>query len=149
MANISRYEPWSLLNQLHNEMNGLFGQNVASRRGDNGSVATSDWVPAIDIKEEKDRYLVHADIPGVDPNDIEIHMENGILSIKGQRETEKKEEREGYKRIERSSGSFFRSLSLPDTIDTDNISAKSKNGVLELVIPKVEKASARKIRVDA
>jgi HSP20 family protein len=107
-----------------------------------------DWTPAVDIKEEKNAYIIHADIPGVDPKDIEVQMENGVLTVKGERESEKKEEREGYKRIERSKGSFFRSFSLPDSVDGDKISAKSKNGVLEVTIPKTTKNGSKKITVE-
>ena len=132
---IVRYEPWGLLNQLQREIDTLFDTR---RGGEEGSpiAATSDWTPAVDIKEEADRFVIHADVPGVDPKDIEVNMENGVLTIKGQRESEKKEEREGYKRIERVRGSFFRRFSLPDTADAEKINAKAKNGVLELVIPK-------------
>ena len=116
---------------------------------ENSSVVTSDWVPAVDIKETNDAFVLHADIPGVDPKDIEVHMENGILTIKGQRESEKKEEREGYKRVERSYGSFYRRFSLPDTANADKIGAKSKNGVLEITIPKKEAVQPRKISVQS
>ena len=91
--------------------------------------------------------MIVADIPGVDPQDIEVHMENGILTIKGEREAQKKAEREGYKRIERSYGSFYRRFSLPDTANADRINARSKNGVLEVSIPKHDKVQPRKIAV--
>ncbi len=140
-----RYEPWSMLNQLRREMDSLFepGEN---REGSN--IITSDWVPAVDIKETDDAFVISADIPGVDPKDIEVNMENGMLTIKGERETETKEEKEGYKRVERQRGSFYRRFSLPDTADADKISAKSKHGVLEITIPKQEKLQPRKISVE-
>jgi HSP20 family protein len=120
-----------------------------SRADEGSSVATSDWVPAVDIKEEKDSFVIVADIPGVDPKDIEVHMENGMLTIKGEKESEKKEEREGYKRVERSFGSFYRRFSLPDTADAEKITAKSNNGVLEVTIGKQEQVQPRKIAVDS
>lgn len=148
MPHMTRYEPWSVLSQLRDEMDKAFDRTPmktsASATGLNGG----DWVPAVDIKEESDAYVIHADIPGVDPKDIEVHMENGVLTVKGQRDSEKKEEHEGYKRIERSKGSFFRSFSLPDSVDGDNISAKSKHGVLEVRIPKVTSNISRKISVE-
>ena len=113
------------------------------------SVATSDWVPAVDIKEENDSFVIVADIPGVDPKDIEVNMENGMLTIKGEKESEKKEEREGYKRVERSFGSFYRRFSLPDTADAEKITAKSTNGVLEVRIGKQEQVQPRKISVNS
>jgi len=139
-----RYEPWSMLDQLRKEMDRAFERSG----GDAGSsVVTSDWTPAVDIKESEHAFTIIADIPGVDPKDIEVHMENGMLTIKGERESEKKEEKEGYKRVERSYGSFYRRFSMPDTADADKIAAKSKNGVLEITIPKHEKLQPRKISV--
>ena len=142
-----RYEPWSLLNQLHNEIDRLFESGRPALREDESSVTATDWVPAVDIKEEADRYVIRADVPGVDPKDIEVNMENGVLTIKGERESETKEEREGYKRIERVKGSFFRRFSLPDTADVEHVSAKAKDGVLEVVIPKQERVQPRRIEV--
>ena len=139
-----RYDPWSLLDQLRREMDRAY-----EGRGDDASIsAAADWTPAVDIKEEKDCFVVHADLPGVDPKAIEVHAENGMLTIKGERESEKKEEKEGYKRIERVHGSFYRRFTLPDTADTDKITAKSNNGVLEIRIPKHEKLQPRKITVE-
>ncbi|MCC5860048.1 MAG: Hsp20/alpha crystallin family protein [Ectothiorhodospiraceae bacterium] len=143
--NIRRYEPWSLLNQLSNEMNAL----VEGRLGDTSALSTSDWVPAVDIREEPDRYLIHADVPGVAPEDIEINMENGVLTLKGERKREDSEEREGYRRVERIYGSFYRRFTLPDTADAERITASSRNGVLEIVIPKQEKVQPRRITVES
>jgi len=141
-----RYQPWNSMDQLRREMGRMFEhQNTSSEEG--SSIATSDWTPAVDIKETEKEFLIHADIPGVNPDDIDVHMEDGMLTIKGERDSETKEEREGYKRIERQRGSFYRRFSLPDTANADKISAKSKNGVLEITIPKQEKAQARKIEV--
>ena len=140
---LMRYEPWSLLDQMRREME----RAVDSRAEEGSSVATSDWVPAVDIKEEDDAFLIVADIPGVDPKDIEVHMDNGVLTIKGEKETESKDERDGYKRVERSFGSFYRRFSLPDTADPEKISAKSNHGVLEVRIAKQEKVQPRKITV--
>lgn len=140
-----RYQPWNSMEQLRREMGRMLEQHPSAEEG--SSIATSDWTPAVDIKETKKEFLIHADIPGVDPDDIDVHMEDGMLTIKGERESETKEEREGYKRVERQRGSFYRRFSLPDTANADKISAKSKNGVLEITIPKQEKAQARKIEV--
>lgn len=144
-----RYEPWNMLDQLHREMNQLFDSRMRKSSEDDSQVATADWVPAVDIREEDNRFVIHADIPGVDAKDIEVHMENGILTIKGERKQETEEEREGYKRIERVRGNFFRRFSLPDTADAEAISAKANNGVLEVVIPKHEKQQPRRIQVES
>ncbi|MGB5451395.1 MAG: Hsp20/alpha crystallin family protein [Sedimenticolaceae bacterium] len=140
-----RYEPLGLLDQMRKEME----RAMDTRTAEGSSVATSDWVPAVDIKEEKDSFLIVADIPGVDPKDIEVHMENGMLTIKGEKESEKKEQREGYKRVERSFGSFYRRFSLPDSADAEKISAKSNHGVLEVRIGKKEEVQPRKISVNS
>lgn len=140
-----RYQPWNSMEQFRREMEHMMHSRSSSEEG--SSIATSDWVPAVDIKETEKEFIIHADIPGVDPDDIDVHMEDGMLTIKGERESETKEEREGYKRIERQRGSFYRRFSLPDTANADKISAKSKHGVLEISIPKQDKAQARKIEV--
>lgn len=142
-----RYEPWSMLNQIRREMDRML--EGADESGENSAIATSDWIPAVDIKETQDAFILHADVPGVDPKDVDVHMENGILTIKGERESEKKDEREGYKRVERQYGSFYRRFSLPDTADAEKISAKSKNGVVEITIPKKEAVQPRKISVES
>ena len=141
--NMMRYEPWSLLDQIRREMDRAMDTSTA----EGSSVATSDWAPAVDIKEDAESFLIVADIPGVDPKDIEVHMDNGVLTIKGEKESEKKDEREGYKRVERSFGSFYRRFSLPDTADPNGISARSNNGVLEVRIAKQERVQPRKISV--
>ncbi|MCF6212162.1 MAG: Hsp20/alpha crystallin family protein [Gammaproteobacteria bacterium] len=143
-----RYEPWNVLQQLQREMNSLFDTRLPAE-GENGNVATSDWAPAVDIKEEDDRFLVLADIPGVDPEDIEVNMENGILSIKGERKSEHTEEKEGYKRIERAYGSFHRRFTLPESADPEGIKAKSIHGSLEIVIPKREAVQPQRIAVES
>lgn len=144
---IERYEPWNLVTQLQREMNRLFDNRYQS--GDEtGAIATSDWIPPVDISEEKDRFVVLVDLPGVDPKDVHVQMENGSLSIKGQRLSETKEEGERYKRVERARGTFYRRFTLPDTADSEKISATCKNGVLEVVIPKHEKVQPRRITVE-
>lgn len=145
-----RYEPFNLFDRLQREMNRLgvfdpFSKELAEE--DNSNVVISHWRPAVDIKEEDKQFVISADIPGVDPKDIEITMEDGVLSIKGERSEEKEEEREGYKRIERARGTFYRRFSLPDSANPDKIEAKGKDGVLRIVIPKQEKVQPRRITV--
>ncbi len=146
-----RYEPWNLLDKFQEEFNrmgSLFDYlNKDLKDGDNSYVVTSQWRPAVDIREEKDRYVILADIPGVDPKDIEITMEGGVLTIKGERASEKEETHEGYTRVERVRGTFYRRFSLPDSADAEHIEAKGKNGVLEITLPKLEKDQLRRIAV--
>ncbi|MDT8406359.1 MAG: Hsp20/alpha crystallin family protein [Methylococcales bacterium] len=138
---ITRYEPWGLLNQLQHEL------ERAYQGSGEGSIATAEWAPAVDIKEESGKFVIHADIPGVDPEQIDVSMENGVLTIKGEKKTEATTEKENYKRVERTFGSFYRRFSLPDSADPEGISAKSKHGVLEITLPKREAVQPRKISV--
>ena len=146
---LSRYEPWSAVRQLRDDMNRAFGQALTGT-DDGSNVVTSRWMPAVDIQEEDKRFVISADVPGVDPEQIEITMENGVLTIKGERKLETEEEGEkGYRRVERMHGTFYRRFSLPDTADAENISAKGKNGVLEIVIPKNAAVQPKRIEVAA
>jgi HSP20 family protein len=123
------------MRQLQREMSTVFDRRLADN-DESLPVATSDWTPAVDIKEEDDHFQIMADIPGVAPEDIEVKMDKGILSISGERKAEHEEKKEGYKRIERTYGSFLRRFSLPDSADPENIKAKSKNGSLEVIVGK-------------
>ena len=138
------YEPWNLLSQLQRELERKHesGGGLAE-----GSAATSEWAPAVDIKEEPERYVLLADFPGVSPASIDVSMENGILTLSGERDTEAKTQRDGYKRIERHYGSFHRRFSLPDTVDAEGITARCANGVLEVVIPKKSAPQPKKVVV--
>ncbi len=143
------YEPWSLLDRFQQQLNQLnyADKAVAGNDNDYSNIITSHWRPAVDIKEEADRFLITADLPGVDPKDIEITMDNGVLTIKGERQSEAREEKDGYKRVERVSGAFYRRFSLPDSADAERIEAEGKNGVLQVTLPKLEKVQPRKIEV--
>lgn len=140
-----QYDPRSLMEQLRNEMSRLAESRDGAEAGSN--IVTSDWAPAVDIQEHDDRYLLVADIPGVDPENIEINMENGCLSIRGERQTNG-DDRNAYKRVERPRGTFYRRFSMPDSADAGRISARSRNGVLEITIPKHEKLQARRINIE-
>lgn len=112
------------------------------------TVATSDWLPNIDVIEEEKQFVIKADVPGVPPKDIKISMNQNVLTIEGERESEHKEKKENFVRYERSKGSFYRRFTLPDMVDPENIVAKSKNGVLEITIPKTNKNISHKIEVE-
>ncbi|MDH5357067.1 MAG: Hsp20/alpha crystallin family protein [Gammaproteobacteria bacterium] len=139
---IQKYRPFGLLDELQREMSSLF--NAPSTET---SFSTEDWAPAVDIKETDNEFVIHADLPGVKSDDIDVTAENGVLTIKGERESKKEEEKENYKRVERFSGSFIRRFTLPDSADLEKISAKTKDGVLELTIPKAEKTKPKRIEV--
>ncbi len=145
--NITRYDPWRSLEGWRQELDRMFNP-LLQRDEDTFHVVGGDWAPAVDIKEEDHRYLIRADIPGVKPEEIEITMENGVLSIRGERKFEETEEKENFKRIERSHGVFYRRFSLPDNTDPDTIEATGKDGVLEITIPKTTtEKQAKRIEV--
>ncbi len=143
------YEPWNLFDKVQQQLGqlGLADKPLAGSDNDFSNIITSRWRPAVDIKEEGDHFLIKADLPGVNPKDIEITMENGMLTIKGERESEVRDSTENYKRVERVSGTFYRRFSLPDTADAERIEARSKDGVLEIKLPKQEKLQPRRIEV--
>lgn len=109
----------------------------------------ADWIPAVDVFEEKDRFIVRADIPGVNPADIVVNMDGGTLSISGERHAEDRSEFAGVSRYERATGRFSRRFTLPDSADADGIKASSTNGILKISIPKQPEVQARRITVEA
>jgi HSP20 family protein len=140
---VVRYEPWALLNRLHRELDQTF--DTVTR--------DATWAPAVDIHEEAERFVVHADLPGVKPVDIEITTDKGVLSLRGTRQFEQRSDQgpkgERYSRLERVSGKFVRSFTLPENVQADAIKASFKEGVLELTIPKIAKPEPRRIEVQA
>ncbi len=144
--NIRRYEPWSILDLMQRELSPFTGRRQALSDADN---TVADWVPAVDIVEEKDRFVLKADVPGVDPTEIEVSMDGGVFSVSGERHSETSDESGGLKRVERISGKFYRRFSLPETADAEGIAAKSSNGILEVTIPKLPEIQARRITVQA
>ena len=125
----------------------LFEGNLFQDGGDESSVVTSQWSPLVDIKEEADRFVVFADIPGVDPQDIEVQMDKGLLTVKGERSAEETRATERYSRTERVHGSFHRRFALPDSADPEGITATGHNGVLQITIPKRPETTPRRIQV--
>ena len=152
MSKMVRYPQWSGDNanqdSLRQLVDRLFeGSLFPSGSADESSVVTSRWVPRVDIKEEPDRFVLYADIPGVDPAEIEVQMDKGMLTIKGERRSEEKEETENFSRIERRYGAFHRRFALPDSADPERIAAHGDNGVLEISIPKRPETTPRRIQV--
>ncbi|MCB1560465.1 MAG: Hsp20/alpha crystallin family protein [Xanthomonadales bacterium] len=147
--NVTRYSPWSGNAHLGDEMRQVFERFFGEADSDASKVVTSNWTPRVDIKEENDRFLILADVPGVDPDKIEIDMDNGILSIRGERGASVVEEGERFSRVERSHGAFYRRFALPDSADPEGIVATGKHGVLQIVIPKRAETKPRRIQVNA
>ena len=136
---IVRYEPWTLFGRLQKQLDQSFGTDAAG----------ISWIPHVDIREEAERFVVAADLPGVEGKDIEITADKGVLTLKGERRSEKKSSDEGYERVERATGTFLRRFTLPESADAEAIKATHVNGVLEVTIPKRPQEQPRRITVQA
>ena len=138
---IVRYEPWAFVGRLQRQLDRALGDVADS--------ATISWIPHVDVHEEAERFVVAADLPGVDGKNIEVTADKGVLTIKGERRSEKKSSEEGFERVERASGTFLRRFTLPETVDAEAIKATHVNGVLEVSIPKRPQEQPRRISVQA
>src|SRR5512140_2174956 len=142
---IIRWDPFRDVVTLRDKMNRLFEDAVAAR-GEVKDMITSSWSPAVDIYETESELVLSAEIPGIDEKDIEIKIEGNTLSIKGERKFEQETREENYHRIERSYGSFYRSFSLPGTVDQEHIEARHEAGVLKIHMPKKPEPKPKKVR---
>jgi HSP20 family protein len=151
MNEMVRNPQWPAQGSMKDPVKQIFDRllegNLFQNATDESSVVTSQWVPRVDIKEEAHRFLLQADIPGVDPGDIEVQMDKGMLTIKGERRDERTSETERYSRIERRHGTFHRRFALPDSADAEGITASGHNGVLTISIPKRPESTPRRIQV--
>jgi HSP20 family protein len=144
-----RWDPVREIDTLQGEMNRLFStffDTPTGRSGGNGN-ATRRWIPAMDLTETGEHFVLKADLPGVAESDVNIEVENNVLTISGERKTEHEEKHEGYYRLERAMGSFARSLTLPEGIDAGAVTASYDNGVLEVRIPKPAEAKPQKVQI--
>lgn len=141
MAMMTRWEPFRDIARLQDEMSRLFEDR---RFGAGESVG---WTPACDIYEDEEGVALRFELAGVDPKDVDVRFENGVLTVKGERKLEREDKRDNYHRIERSYGTFTRSFSLPGTVDADKVKAETKNGVLTITLPKKAEAKPRAIQV--
>ncbi|HLW73935.1 MAG TPA: Hsp20/alpha crystallin family protein [Gammaproteobacteria bacterium] len=146
--NITRYRTRDFVRDMSDQMNRLMsGRLDTLLLPEEASFDDKSWLPAVDIKEEADKFLVRADLPGVDPKDIAVSLENGVLSVSGTRESEVKDEKDGYRRVERVYGEFHRQFTLPDSADPEKVTAKCDKGVLEISIGKSEARKPKRISV--
>ena len=144
---IIRWEPAGELQSIQQEMNRLFGTFFDSPAGAGDGGALRRWIPAMDLIEEDDRYVLRADLPGVREDEVHVELEDNVLTISGERKSEHEERKEGLYRLERASGSFSRSLTLPEGIDPDSIQARFDKGVLEVRVPKREQRKPRRVAI--
>ncbi|WP_435099957.1 Hsp20/alpha crystallin family protein [Arhodomonas sp. AD133] len=145
---LTRYRPSQNLTGFANEFSRLLNSPLFDLARDFSTVETSQWVPAVDIREDNEHFIVEADVPGVKPEDIEVTMDNGVLSIRGERTSESASEEGGVRRRERSHGVFYRRFTLPETADPEAVKARGEQGVLRIEIGKRENARSRRIPVE-
>jgi HSP20 family protein len=151
MANISRWDPFQDLLAIQDEMNHLFGQAIGQggRAATGGEAGARAWAPALDIAERNDAFVVTVEVPGIKPEELNITVENGALTISGERRFESETKEQQYHRIERRYGAFRRSITLPNRVKADAIAASFEDGLLRVVVPKAEEAKPKRIEVRA
>jgi HSP20 family protein len=141
-----RWEPLRELTSLQGEMNRLFNTFFDMPPAGDGATLRR-WIPPMDLVETEDAYVLRADLPGLDEKDVSIEFEDNVLTVSGERKAEHEEKREGYYRIERSSGSFSRALTLPEGVNVEAVKATFDKGVLEIRIPKPEERKPRRVQI--
>jgi HSP20 family protein len=146
---IVRWEPFRDLLSLQERMNRLFEESARGLgRGQEEDWTMGAWAPAVDIYEKGTDVVLKAELPGIEPKDVDIRIENNVLTLRGERRTDNEVKRESYHRVERSYGAFTRSFTLPSTVDTTNVKADYKDGVLKITLPKREEAKPKQIQID-
>jgi HSP20 family protein len=142
-----RWEPVRELHSIQQEMNRLFDTFFDTPAQSSGSGGTRRWIPPMDLVETEDHFVLRADLPGLDQDDVKIEVQDKVLTLSGERRFEHEAKKQGYVRVERASGSFSRSLTLPDGVDTDAIQASFDRGVLEIRVPKPEERKPRRVEI--
>ncbi len=142
-----RWDPFRELEEVSDRLNRMFARPATRSSNGKETMIVADWTPSVDISETEGEYQIKAEIPDVKKEDVKVTLEDGVLTIQGERKHEKEEKGKKYHRIERSYGSFVRTFSLPDVIDDDKVKAEFKDGVLNLYLPKSEKAKPKAIEV--
>ncbi|MEM9103123.1 MAG: Hsp20/alpha crystallin family protein [Pseudomonadota bacterium] len=152
MSSMKKYQPWSLFEQLHHELDELYGRRAESRSSPflsqfSTMSKNTDWMPAVDLEERPNGYVLKVEIPGIDPKEVDISAQGGVLTIKGEKKYDRETDENGLKVMERAYGSFFRQFTLPVNANADDISASADIGVLTIEIPKSQTTEPRKIPV--
>ncbi len=140
---LMKWDPWREIEDMFDR----YTKAVGWPRGGQEALASSDWSPRVDISETEDEFLINADVPGVDKENVKVSVDNGVLTIQGERKTEKEEKGKKFHRVERFTGSFVRRFTVPDNVDPDGIKAVFKEGTLVLHLPKTEKARPKAIDI--
>jgi HSP20 family protein len=150
MANITRWDPFSELNTLQDRVNQLFNQGFGgSGRGSESSLLGSNFIPPVDVYEDDHSITVQVEAPGVKEDDLDVRLENNVLTISGERKFENQDKKENFHRIERQYGRFVRSFTLPNVVDPDSVNAEFNNGVLKITLAKREESKPKQIKIGA
>ena len=144
---LARYEPLQELEEIQNRLSSFFGRSPGRRRNGHGDLALADWAPTADISEDENEYVIKAELPELKKEDVKVTAEAGTLTIMGERRFEKEEKGKRYHRVERAYGTFARSFTLPNIVDTTSIKAEFKDGVLRVTMPKREEAKPKQISI--
>lgn len=147
MTVLTRWEPFREVATLQDRMNRLFNEQFANI-GSEESLAVGSFVPAVDVYEDEHAIQLKFEVPGLDENDIDIRLENNVLTVKGERKIDKETKEENYRRVERRYGTFTRSFTLPNTVSAESVSAGYDKGVLTIALPKKEAAKPKQIKID-
>jgi HSP20 family protein len=145
---VVRWEPFRDLLSLQDRMNRMFDESYRGRSASDDWALGGSWAPAVDIYEHEGNIVLTAELPGVDPKDVDIRVENNVLTLRGERKWSDEVQRESYHRVERAYGSFARSFTLPNVVDTEKIKADFEDGMLKLVLPKREEAKPKQISIN-
>jgi HSP20 family protein len=147
MTVLTRWEPFREFSTLQDRINRVFRDSYSGAAQDD-SLATSSFAPAVDVYEDEHKVTLKIEVPGIDEKDIDVRVENNTLTVHGERKIEKEEKEENYRRVERQYGSFTRTFTLPQTVDTDSVSATYDKGVLKISLPKKAEAKPKQIKVN-
>ncbi|MFB3915315.1 MAG: Hsp20/alpha crystallin family protein [Terriglobales bacterium] len=145
---LTRWDPFRELTTLQDRMNRLFQESFSPLGRREETLGMGTFVPPVDVYEDEHNITLKMEVPGIDQKDIDVRLENNVLTVHGERKFEKDEKQENYQRIERSYGSFTRSFTLPSTVDTDNVNADYENGVLKIMLAKKAEAKPKQIKVN-
>lgn len=143
---LTRWEPLTEMEDMQNRLSNLLGRTSA-RRGNGRDLAIADWAPLADVTEDEKEYIIKAELPDIKKEDVKVAVENGVLTISGERKFEKEEKKRKYHRVERAYGTFMRSFTLPDDANASNVKAEFKDGILTVHLPKSEHAKPKHIDV--
>ena len=145
--NLIKWDPFNELEDISNRLNRMFGRSAAPATAGHEMVKVTDWMPSVDISETEKAYLIKAEIPEVKKEDVKVTVDNGVLTIQGERKMEKEEKGKKFHRIERSYGSFLRSFRIPDGVDDTKAKAEFKDGMITVTLPKSEKAKTKAVEI--